>query len=313
MGEFTDQEIAMVAPILQRLVRADKDTRMRIQEFGVNILAINMYSNTPSLQKIERSYEYATDEPPYSNELLFDKKRLGDSLEKLLEFLTEFDPPIEGDEDDSQTFFWENSQFSYSDAMAYYSFNRLAKPSNVVEIGSGFSTLVTLDAIEKNGFGTVHCIEPFPRNFLESDDRISLHISRAQDIHSEFLNDTLRNGDILFIDSTHTVKTGSDCLHIYLRLLPTIQRDVYVHVHDVFLPFGMPKEWLSERQLFWTEQYLLLALLIDNPKASILYGSTYNVTWNYSLMQELMQGKYPPGGGSLWFKYDGSLNARTIR
>jgi hypothetical protein len=141
---------------------------------------------------------------------------------------------------------------------------------------------------------------------LKNDRRISLHAVKAQQIHPEFLNDTLHDGDILFIDSTHTVKTGSDCLHIYLRLLPEIRRDIFVHAHDVHLPFGLPKEWLLNLQRFWTEQYLLLAFLTDNPKASLLYGSRFNGTRFPERMDALMGGKFPRGGGSLWFRYNGN-------
>jgi hypothetical protein len=181
----------------------------------------------------------------------------------------------------------------------------MLRPNNIIEIGSGFSTLVALQAINKNGFGAIHCIEPFPRPFLIKNKQLALHTIKAQDINPDFLNNILQDGDILFIDSTHTVKTGSDCLHIYLRLLPYIRHNIFVHVHDVFLPFGMPKEWLLDHQLFWTEQYLLLAFLIDNPKASLLYGSTFNATQHTTLMENFMDGKYPIGGGSVWFKYNG--------
>jgi Methyltransferase domain len=305
--EVTDEEIFLVGPILQRLMWADKETRAKIQAFSVNVLPINFYSNTPSLEDIESSYEYSTDQPPYFNAQVFEQKRFRQTLEEILAFSTEFNPPVDGDEENGRRFFWKNSQFSYSDAMSYYCFTRLVRPSTIVEIGSGFSTLVALEAIEKNRTGAVHCIEPFPREFLKRDDRITLHTIKAQDIHPGFLNNILQDNDILFIDSTHTVKTGSDCLHIYLRLLPEIRRNVFVHVHDVFLPFGMPKEWLLNRQIFWTEQYLLLAFLVDNPKASVLYGSNYNAKWNSALMEKFMGGKYPFGGGSLWFRYNGNL------
>ena len=81
---------------------------------------------------------------------------------------------------------------------------------------------------------------------------------------------------------------------------------MFVHVHDVFLPFGLPQQWLLDLQIFWTEQYLLLAFLTDNPKASVLYGSNYNAHWNKALMDEWMGGKQPSGGGSLWFENDGA-------
>jgi hypothetical protein len=290
---------------------ANKETRAKIQKFGINVLPINYYSNTPSIDEIENSYEYASDEPPYFNSGLFDKTRFRETLEKILEFSTEFNPPVDGNEEDCRKFFWKNSLFSYSDAMSYYCFVRMARPTTIVEIGSGFSTLVALEAIEQNGSGVVHCIEPFSREFLKSEARIALHTKKAQDIDSEFLNDLLRDNDIFFIDSTHTVKTGSDCLHIYLRLLPRIRRNIFVHVHDVFLPFGMPKNWLLNHQLFWTEQYLLLAFLIDNPKASLLYGSAINAKWHTALMEAFMRGKYPIGGGSVWFKYNGNTSSNS--
>jgi len=306
--EVTDEEILIVGPILQRLMWADKDTRAKLQAFGVNVLPINFYSNTPSIEDISSSYEYSTDEPPYCNARIFDQKRLRQTLEQILRFSAEFNPPVEGDEESCRRFFWHNSQFSYSDAMSYYCFIRLLQPSTIVEIGSGFSTLIALEAIEKNRTGVVRCIEPFPLEFLKKDNRITLDATKAQDIQPEFLNAILQDNDVLFIDSTHTVKTGSDCLHIYLRLLPEIRRNIFVHVHDVFLPFGMPKDWLLDRQIFWTEQYLLLAFLLDNPKASVLYGSNYNAKWNSSLMETLMGDKYPSGGGSLWFRYDGNVS-----
>lgn len=307
--EVTDKEISMVGPILQRLMWADKETRAKIQKFGVNVLPINFYSNTPSLEEIKSSYEYTTNEPPYFNAQVFAQEKLRHTLEEILEFSTEFNPPLDGDAETCRRFFWQNSQFSYSDAMSYYCFVRMVRPASIIEIGSGFSTLVALEAIEKNRTGTVHCIEPFPRDFLKKEGRITLHTIKAQDIQLGFLNDVLQDNDILFIDSTHTVKTGSDCLHIYLRLLPEIRRNIFVHVHDVFLPFGMPQNWLLNRQIFWTEQYLLLAFLIDNPKASVLYGSEYNAKWNSLLMEKLMEGKYPFGGGSLWFKYNGNMRS----
>jgi hypothetical protein len=301
--DVTDAEISLVGPILQRLMWADRATRAKIQRFGVNVLPINYYSSTPSIEEIETSYEYTTGAPPYLNDQVFEPVRLRQTLEALLEFAPTFTPPADGDEATCKRFFWQNTEFSYSDAMAYYSLARLTRPSTIVEIGSGFSTLIALEATDRNRGGAVHCIEPFPREFLKNNSRITLHTLRAQDIQPELLNDMLRDNDMLFVDSTHTVKTGSDCLHIYLRLLPKLRRNILVHVHDVFLPFGMPQQWLLEQQIFWTEQYLLLAFLLDNPKASVLYGSNYNTTWNPGLMEEFMGGKYPAGGSSLWFRY----------
>ena len=298
--------LPLVGPLLQRLVWSDRQTKAEIQKYGVNLLPINFYSNTPSIEEIENSYEYTSQEPPYLIPGIFDEHRFEEVLKQLLPFSAEFDPPSEGDENNCQRFFWKNSQFSYSDAMAYYCFVRQLQPAHIVEIGSGFSTLIALEAVQKNGAGEVHCIEPYPREFLKNNPALDLHTLKAQDVDSDFLNSLLHDNDILFIDSTHTVKTGSDCLHIYLRLLPMIRRDIFVHVHDIFLPYGMPKDWLLDQQIFWTEQYLLLAFLLDNPKVTVLYGSNYNAQYNASLMETWMGGKAACGGGSFWFKYNGA-------
>ncbi len=312
MSEFevSDKEIAKVLPILQRLLWTDKETRLELQRNGINVLPCNFYSSTPSIEEIEDSFEYKDSEhkdtgSPYSDTGIFDRDRIQAVLEGLLPHAEDFAPPTDGDEENCTGFFWKNSQFSYADAMAYYCMIRQLKPSTVLEIGAGFSTLVALDAVQRNGDGAVQCVEPYPRPFLEQDSRVTLHRTKAQSLTPEFLNDTLSDGDVLFIDSTHTVKTGSDCLHIYLRLLPKLSRKVWVHVHDVFLPHGMPQSWLLEQQIFWTEQYLLLALLIDNPKAEFLYGSQVTLDCFPELAGKLMRGRCAPGGGSVWFTYDG--------
>ena len=307
MSQFavTDEEIATVGPILQRLIWADRATRAKVQQWGVNVLPINHYSSTPSIAEIESSFEYAGTTPPYAHPEIFNDGRFRATLEGLAPFAAEFAPPLEDDAEHPRGYFWRNGQFGNSDALAYHCFVRMTRPARVVEIGSGFSTLIALAAVDRNGAGAVHCIEPFPRPFLRTDSRLTLDVVRAQDVTAERLNDLLGDGDILFIDSTHTVKTGSDCAHIYLRLLPALRRSVLVHVHDVFLPFGLPQQWLFEQQIFWTEQYLLLAFLLDNPKASVLYGSAYNAFAHATLLDGLMQGKALPGGGSLWFRYDG--------
>jgi hypothetical protein len=299
------KEIRAVAPVLKRLVYGERAARAALEEYGVSVVPVHFYSNTPSIAEIESSFEYEGGQPPYANAALFRPDVMRETLERLIPFAGEFSPPAEGDEERGERFFWRNTQFSFSDAMSYYCFIRATRPTTIVEIGGGFSTLVACEAVARNGAGIIHVIDPFPRRFLERPD-VRLHTTRVQDVGADFLNDLLRDGDILFIDSTHTVKTGSDCLHIYLRLLPAIRRKILVHVHDVFLPFGLPKELLLDQQIYWTEQYLLMALLLDNPKAAVLFGSAWNAHANLPQLEQLMGGRSPAGGGSLWFRYEGS-------
>lgn len=303
--EKIDKALITVAiPMLKKLVWSGRDTRGAIQDAGLNVIPSNFYSSIPSIRDVMESFEYSG-AVPYLDEQIFNANRLQTELESLVSFGVDFDPQVDGDENICTSYFWKNSQFSYCDAMAYYAFLRKTKPKHVIEIGAGFSSLVALAAIKANGCGRLTCIEPYPRPFLENNDEITLIKKRAQDIGADELNAMLSDGDVLFIDSTHTVKSGSDCLHIYLRLLPAIRSNIFVHVHDIFLPFGMPQDWLLDLQIHWTEQYLLLAWITDNPYVTVFFGSAYNMKFNADLMEELMHGRYPPGGGSFWLEYRG--------
>lgn len=303
-----DKDFDAALPVMQHLVWADRAYREKLQENGINVIPSNFYSSIPSISEILGSYEYQESTPPYLECGIFDHDKLREELSALIAFSEDFDPPKTGDEETCRSYFWENSQFSYSDAMSYYAYVRRIRPKTVVEIGSGFSSLAALEALNRNGGGKLECIEPYPRPFitaLSDEGALGLHKIRAQDISPDKLNSMLDDGDILFIDSTHTVKTGSDCLHIYLRLLPRINKRIFVHVHDIFLPFGMPENWLLDNHIHWTEQYLLLAFLIDNPKARVLFGSAYHGHFNRELLDRFMHGRCLGGGGSFWFEYDG--------
>jgi hypothetical protein len=133
---------------------------------------------------------------------------------------------------------------------------------------------------------------------------------KVEELPAEWFNQTLGEGDVLFIDSTHTVRTGNDCVHLFLRVLPRLERTVYVHVHDIFLPLGYPKKWLLERQEYWNEQYLLHAMLTDNPRARVLWGTVYHRLVNSPRVEALMGGKFPAGGSSFWFRWDASAERR---
>ena len=186
--------------------------------------------------------------------------------------------------------------------MSYYAMIRKNRPTTIIEIGSGFSTLVARQAVAQNKKGRIICIEPFPQDWLRRLDDIDLIEKPAQSIDFKFYNEHLKNGDILFIDSTHTVKAGSDCLHVYLRVLPQIESDIYIHVHDIFLPYGMPLHWGTELHIHWTEQYLLLAYLLGNPRCAIIFGSHFSHKKLPEQARKLMHDYYPSGGGSLWFR-----------
>jgi len=305
-GDFTPEEFHTLVRLARRAVRADLETRRSIQSHGINIVPANYYSDLPTIAELESSFEFDDPLGPYRSPHVFDADRLASFLATLDQYAEEFDPPQDGDPQDPAGFFWRNPAFSYSDAVAYYCVLRHLKPAHVLEVGSGFSTFVALQAIERNGSGRISCIEPFPRPWLGNlEQRVTIHRQRVQEFDAYFFNSQLMDSDVLFIDSTHTVKAGSDCLHLYLRILPELTSKVTVHAHDIYLPFPQPRRH-AEQQIYWTEQYLLYSYLLQNPVAKVVYGSRYHHAQNRAVLDKLMRGRYPSGGGSFWF----TLNER---
>ncbi len=240
---------------------------------------------------------------PYLDSTVFDTASLLAGLSEVEAHAGEFKAPHDDDPSSPSGFFWNNGQFGYSDALAYYGLLRHRKPATVLEIGSGFSTLIADRALQVNGDGRIVCIEPYPRPFLEGLARVEQVVRQpVQAIDAEWINDLLRDGDVLFIDSTHTVKIGSDCVHLYLRLLPRLRRKLLVHVHDIYLPDGMPDSWARDMHVYWTEQYLLMAYLLDNPKIRTVWGSHHLARAYPERMRAMLPEGIVAGGGSFWFE-----------
>lgn len=306
--ELTASELKQLISLAKRVLWSSPEVRAKIQEHKVNIVPANFYSEIPLIQDIKNSFEYSNPGEELYNNGLFDPELVSGFVSTLCEYSAEFNPPLEGDIQSPDAYFWKNPAFSYSDAMSYYCVLRHFKPDNVLEIGSGFSTLVANQALIKNGFGKITLIEPYPKPFLEKLECVSkIRKQFAQDIAVNDFVDLVERNDVWFIDSTHTVKIGSDCLYIYLKVMPQVKRDIIVHTHDVFLPYGMPKNKALEKHVYWTEQYLLYAYMLDNPKIEVLFGSTYVNKTMPDRMDELMNGKYPGGGGSIWYKLNGTF------
>ena len=302
-NDLSNKEIKTLIKLAKKVLWSSPAVRKKLQDEKVNVVPANFYSDIPLIDDIENSFEYRDPELEIYNSGIFNKDLVADFINSISAYAKEFSPPEEGDTDNPKGFFWKNPAFSYSDAMSYYCVLRHFKPSHVLEIGSGFSTLVANEALEKNGNGTISLIEPYPKGFLKNLDRIIE--SFAQDIPVSDFVDLVESSDVWFIDSTHTVKIGSDCLYIYLKVMPEISKDIVVHTHDVFLPFGMPKKNALEKHIYWTEQYLLYAYMLDNPKIEVLFGSNYAHRVLPDLLSKLMANKYPGGGGSIWYKLNG--------
>lgn len=166
-------------------------------------------------------------------------------------------------------FDFENSYFNGFDAATYYALIRHLKPQRVIEIGGGYSTRIAHRALARNEKGKLTCIEPYPEERLAGSD-LSLELirKRVEEIDVDFFS-SLEANDILFIDSSHTVKFGSDVCFEFLEVLPSLKTGVWIHVHDIFFPQDYPAEWILNRRLALNEQYLLEAFLAFSKTFSV--------------------------------------------
>ena len=167
------------------------------------------------------------------------------------------------DELSTLEFNFDNGFFNGFDAAVYYSLVRHLKPERIVEIGGGYSTQLANKALAANGVGKLTCIEPYPERLNGAAQNFEVIQKRVEEIGVNLFS-CLEANDILFIDSSHTVKFGSDVCYEFLEILPRLAPGVWVHVHDIFFPHDYPAEWLIERRLALNEQYLLEAFLSFN-------------------------------------------------
>lgn len=177
---------------------------------------------------------------------------------------------------ESSQFYVDNHMFERVDALAAYCMVRHFQPRVIIEVGSGFSSLILGQAAEKNGGSVLTCIDPFPRRFVQDGfpGLRSLIEKKVQDIDLDFFSQ-LGPGDILFIDSSHTVKIGGDVNYLFLEVLPCLKPGVIVHIHDIALPLEYARNWVLEQFRFWAEQYLLQAFLTFNSQFEVLLANSY--------------------------------------
>ena len=185
-----------------------------------------------------------------------------------------------------------NGMFPTADAAVYQGMIRRYEPTHVIEVGCGWSTAALFDA---GAAQLVTLIDPYPdrvHELLSPDDlaRCDLLESRLQDVPlSRF--QVLDSGDVLFVDSSHVTKLGSDVNRIFFEILPALASGVIVHFHDVFYPFEYPKTWVQNGRA-WNETYLLRAFLE--------YNQAFEIVLWVNMLQTM--GYLTGEGSSIWLR-----------
>ncbi len=191
------------------------------------------------------------------------------------------------------TFYYGNPSLGPGDAEYLYCIIRHFKPARVIEIGSGFSTLMVQRAVSDERLlnADYHleqiCIEPYEMPWLEKSG-VRVIRKLVEDMPLDLFK-SLDENDILFIDSSHMVRPQGDVLFEFLEILPTLKKGVIIHVHDIYSPKDYTKKHLVEDIMFWNEQYILEAFLSCNQEFRILGALNY---LNSHYPQE-MYAKFP--------------------
>jgi predicted O-methyltransferase YrrM len=220
--------------------------------------------------------------------------------EKPLEF------PAEATGDPTE-YFKKNQMLPALDAWLLQAMLRRLGPARVVEVGSGYSSLVTA-RVNRELFGgriQVTCIDPHVSHFLRGgvEGIAEIRAEEVQDTPLE-LFEKLEAGDVLFIDTSHTVKTGGEVPWLYNKVLPRLAPGVAVHLHDVFLPGDYPEEWVMEGRA-WNELYLIESFLAFNSGFAILIGSRWMVQNDWPALVAAFPALQPEDAeiaGSLWIR-----------
>jgi len=163
------------------------------------------------------------------------------------------------------------------EAQALHGFVRQIRPGRIIEIGSGVSTICMLHALDKNTRESAStcemiCIEPNPSALLRSLP-VELFDVPVEEIELAFF-DRLECGDLLFIDSTHAFRPAGDVCRIYLEILPRLARGVFIHIHDIYLPYAFQRD-VDRTYMQSMETALLLAMLAHSTRYEILLSLSY--------------------------------------
>ncbi len=274
------------------------------QRLGFNITLSYFYSPIPNLAALKANRQVWQEE----TQLVGLDKNVPGQLHMLQDvfpkFAGEYNFPLHQTPTPYE-YYVDNEQFGFVSAAALHAMIRHLTPRTMIEVGSGFSTFVAARAGLMNAADgkpvTLFSIDPNPNRVLRNGfPGLSEQIpKKVQDVDLDFFAQ-LGDGDILFIDSSHVLRIGGDVTFLYLEVLPRLKKGVVVHVHDIFFPRQYPRDWVLEKQHFWTEQYLLQAFLAFNDRFEVLWCGSYV---SEKFPQELRQAFPPPAGLGVVDKY----------
>lgn len=280
-GRIADSAGRLLAPAMSRLFLKRPRLFEAFQSSGVHVLANHFYNPVPDTRALgPKVFDQASLMPGVN-------LNLPRQVELMRQFRSRFAPELDAFPSilpqgaPAGSFSFDNVMYGPVDAEVLYSMVRMFKPRRIIEIGSGHSTRLSAMGILANQREDpayrceLTCIEPYPADSLRAGfPGLSRLIVEPVERVPLSMFEGLGENDILFIDSSHVLKIGSDVQYEFLEVLPRVGVGALVHVHDVFFPKDYPRAWVMDEKRFWTEQYLLHAFLMFNRAFEVLWCGT---------------------------------------
>lgn len=233
------------------------------------------------------------------------------NIEGQLELITKFEKhykvlPFEKKKKHGLRYYYENDWYSYCDAIFLSCMLMEFKPKRIIEVGSGFSSAVTLD-INENFLDSkleTTFIEPDPIRLLTlmnlKDKKNSKIIRKFVETVDTKIFEELEENDILFIDSSHILNHRNDLNYLIFKILPNLKKGVFVHFHDIFYPFEYSDEAINSN-ILWNEVYFLRAFLTFNNQFEIKLFSHFLTEYFPEKFKNMEKCLLNPGG-NIWIQ-----------
>lgn len=236
--------------------------RLAESALGLHVTPVHFYSPIPDVSTLD----------PATYTRVGDCEGIDFNTESQLQTLCEVFPPYQQEYVPAQ-----NSGLARVDAFVLYALIRARRPKLMIEIGSGESTKISLAALARNreeGHASRFlAIEPYPRPFVRelAGEGFELLERKVQEVEVSRFADA----DLLFIDSSHVAKIGSDVNYEMLQLVPHLKVGAAVHWHDVMIPTDYPQSWIESGRMFWNESYMVHTFMLFNKSFRIVWASRY--------------------------------------
>lgn len=265
------------------------------------------YSQYPNMNDIEKRKDVLYQIDREVRDIDFNLEMQYGLLEKMKKILPSVPEwCLESDNIDSRYRYRRDATaFTLPDAICLHLMLRILHPKKLIEVGSGWSSAVTLDTNEfyMDKALQISFIEPYPSTLnyiLKGDESYELNICGLQDMDLAYF-EQLEKGDILFIDSTHVSKMGSDVNYLLFEILPRLKKGVYIHFHDIFYPFEYPYTWIKKEGYIWNELYLLRSFLMNNEEYRMIFFFDYLSKIHACKVYECLHMDNV-SGGSFWMQ-----------